>query len=51
MYDEAEVESMSNNEKYRLFLSRMEAEVVGLMGKDGKEMEALMGGMRGPSSR
>ena len=48
MYDEAEVESMSNNEKYRFFLSHMEAEVVGLMGKEGKEMEALMGRGEGP---
>ena len=34
--------------KYMLFLSRMEAEAGGLLGKEGKALEALMGRTEGP---
>ena len=47
-YDDSDLEAMSNDDKYKLFLLRMEAEVGGLMGKEGKELEALMGRTEGP---
>ena len=36
-YDDSGLKEMSNDERYLLFLSRMETEVGGLMGKEGKE--------------
>ena len=47
-YDDSVLEGMSKDEKYKLFLSRMEAEVGGLLGKEGKALEALMGRTEGP---
>ena len=47
-YDDSVLEGISNDEKYKLFLSRMEAEVRGLLGKEGKALEALMGRTEGP---
>ena len=47
-FDDGILEGMSNDDKYLLFLSRMEAEVGGLLGKEGNELEALMGRTEGP---
>ena len=47
-YDDSVLEVMSNDDKHNLFLSRMDAEVGGLMGKEGKALEALMGRTEGP---
>ena len=42
-YNHSDLDGLSNHEKYRLFLTRMEMEVAGLMGIDGKELEAISG--------
>ena len=47
-YQSSDIDGLSNDERYRLFLTRMEAEVAGLMGLEGKEAEALSGRAEGP---
>ena len=45
-YDQRKIGGMSNDERYNLFIGRMEAEVTSLMGMDGVEMEASPVGRR-----
>ena len=47
-YNHSDLDGLSNHEKYRIFLTRMEMEVAGLMGIDGKELEAISGRAEGP---
>ena len=49
VYGKEEIEGMKNDERYNLFISRMETEVASLMGKEGKELGALTGRTLGPA--
>ena len=47
-YDDSSSGEVDNDDKYLLFLARMESEVGELMGKEGEELKALMGRTSGP---
>ena len=47
-YDDSGLSELELDEKYLLLLTRVESEVGELMGKEGKELEALMGRTSGP---